>query len=66
MNINVPVSPGSRQGSGKEMNLNSVLIYGNIYSLQEKSIGRTESIWGGRAGKVEPPYWLWLFNSFAL
>lgn len=46
MNINAPASPGRRQGSGKEMNLNSVLIYGNICSLQENSFGRTESILG--------------------
>lgn len=51
MNINARTSPGSRQGSGKEMNLNSVLIYGNICSLQEDSIGRTESILGREGEK---------------
>lgn len=51
MNINAPTSPGSRQGSGKEMNLNSVLIYGNIGSLQENSSGRTESIQGREGEK---------------
>lgn len=54
MNINAPASPGSRQGSGKEMNLNSVLIYGNICSLQENSIGRTESILGREGEKRGP------------
>lgn len=51
MNINASTSPGSRQGSGKEMNLNCVLIYGNIYSLQENSNGRTESIQGREGGR---------------
>lgn len=51
MNINAPTSLGSRQGSRKEMNLNSVLIYGNICSLQENSNGRTESIQGREGEK---------------
>lgn len=74
MNINALPSPGNRQGSEKEMNLNSVLIYGNICSLQDNSIGRTESILGWEGGQTRTsllaltvqfiwPLTLSLFNS---
>lgn len=53
MNINAPESSGSCQGSGKEMNLSSVLIYMKIYSAQSNSIGRAKSIETERREKHE-------------
>lgn len=58
MNINAADPPGSYQGSGKEMNLSSVLIYMNVCSPQKNSIGpggvNTEEADRGKLG-LSPP-----------